>query len=101
MIIPEPLNKNRICLGHRGIWWAEILTKGKIEHGSMPFLGDSAIGMSAVLKEIEERLYPCYWSEDLVCQCTEARKVRRLTFNQFILVRQDVFRKRGMPALCA
>ncbi|MEE2774228.1 MAG: acetylornithine deacetylase/succinyl-diaminopimelate desuccinylase family protein [Pseudomonadota bacterium] len=59
VIIPEPLNKNRICLGHRGVWWAEILTKGKIGHGSMPFLGDSAIRhMSAVLKEIEERLLP-------------------------------------------
>ena len=59
VIIPEPLNKNRICLGHRGVWWAEILTKGKIGHGSMPFLGDSAIKhMAAVLKEIEETLVP-------------------------------------------
>ena len=36
VIIPEPLNKDRICLGHRGVWWAEIETKGKIAHGSMP-----------------------------------------------------------------
>ena len=40
VIIPEPLQKDRICLGHRGGWWAEIETKGKIAHGSMPFLGD-------------------------------------------------------------
>lgn len=26
VIIPEPLNKDRICLGHRGVWWAEIET---------------------------------------------------------------------------
>jgi succinyl-diaminopimelate desuccinylase len=26
VIIPEPLNKDRICLGHRGAWWAEIET---------------------------------------------------------------------------
>ena len=59
VIIPEPLNKDRICLGHRGVWWAEIETKGRIAHGSMPFLGDSAIRhMSAVLTEIETYLYP-------------------------------------------
>lgn len=59
VIIPEPLNKDRICLGHRGVWWAEIETQGRIAHGSMPFLGDSAIRhMGAVLAEIEERLYP-------------------------------------------
>ena len=59
VIIPEPLNKDRICLGHRGVWWAEIETFGRIAHGSMPFLGDSAIRhMGAVLKEFEEKLYP-------------------------------------------
>jgi succinyl-diaminopimelate desuccinylase len=59
VIIPEPLNKDRICLGHRGVWWAEIETKGRIAHGSMPFLGDSAIRhMGAVLAEIETVLYP-------------------------------------------
>jgi len=59
VIIPEPLNKNRICLGHRGVWWAEIETHGRIAHGSMPFLGDSAIRhMAALLGEIETTLYP-------------------------------------------
>ena len=59
VIIPEPLNKDRVCLGHRGVWWGEIETKGHIAHGSMPFLGDSAIRhMGAVLAEIEETLYP-------------------------------------------
>lgn len=59
VIIPEPLHKDRICLGHRGVWWAEIETHGRIAHGSMPFLGDSAIRhMGAVLEEIEHRLYP-------------------------------------------
>ena len=59
VIIPEPLNKDRICLGHRGVWWAEIETKGRIAHGSMPFLGDSAIRhMGAVLEEMETYLYP-------------------------------------------
>ena len=59
VIIPEPLNKDRICLGHRGVWWAEIETRGRIAHGSMPFLGDSAIRhMGAVLEEMERTLYP-------------------------------------------
>ncbi len=59
VIIPEPLNKDRICLGHRGVWWAEIETHGRIAHGSMPFLGDSAIRhMGAVLAEMETHLLP-------------------------------------------
>ena len=63
VIIPEPLNKDRICLGHRGVWWAEIETFGRIAHGSMPFLGDSAIRhMAAVLHEFEEVLYPALGS---------------------------------------
>lgn len=59
VIIPEPLNKDRICLGHRGVWWAEIETKGEIAHGSMPFLGDCAVRhMGAVLHAFEEELLP-------------------------------------------
>ena len=59
VIIPEPLNKDRICLGHRGGWWAEIETKGEIAHGSMPFLGDCAVRhMGAVLAEFEAKLFP-------------------------------------------
>ncbi|MEL6783933.1 MAG: acetylornithine deacetylase/succinyl-diaminopimelate desuccinylase family protein [Pseudomonadota bacterium] len=59
VIIPEPLNKDRICLGHRGVWWAEIETHGTQAHGSMPFLGDSAIRhMGAALNAFEAQLYP-------------------------------------------
>ena len=59
VIIPERLYKDKICLGHRGVWWAEIETKGRIAHGSMPFLGDSAVRhMGAVLQEMEETLFP-------------------------------------------
>ncbi|PZN49378.1 MAG: succinyl-diaminopimelate desuccinylase [Proteobacteria bacterium] len=59
VIIPEPLNKDRICLGHRGVWWAEIETMGEIAHGSMPFLGDNAVRhMGAVLAAFEEELFP-------------------------------------------
>ncbi|GAB1377470.1 acetylornithine deacetylase/succinyl-diaminopimelate desuccinylase family protein [Pararhodobacter aggregans] len=59
VIIPEPLQKDRVCLGHRGGWWAEIETFGEIAHGSMPFLGDCAVRhMGAVLDRFEDRLYP-------------------------------------------
>ncbi|MFN6952527.1 MAG: acetylornithine deacetylase/succinyl-diaminopimelate desuccinylase family protein [Albidovulum sp.] len=59
VIIPEPLHKDRICLGHRGVWWAEIETRGRIAHGSMPFLGDCAVRhMGAVLAEMEATLFP-------------------------------------------
>ena len=59
VIIPEPLNKERICLGHRGVWWAEIETYGHMAHGSMPFLGDCAVRhMGAVMQKIESDLFP-------------------------------------------
>ena len=59
VIIPEPLHKDRICLGHRGVWWGEIETHGEIAHGSMPFLGDCAVRhMGAVVREMEDKLYP-------------------------------------------
>ncbi|MGY6632867.1 MAG: acetylornithine deacetylase/succinyl-diaminopimelate desuccinylase family protein [Alkalilacustris sp.] len=59
VIIPEPLGKDRICLGHRGVWWAEVIAHGRIAHGSMPFLGDSAIAhMGEVLHEIDTVLQP-------------------------------------------
>lgn len=59
VIIPEPLNKDRVCLGHRGVWWAEIETFGHMAHGSMPFLGDCAVRhMGAVMDQFEKVLFP-------------------------------------------
>ena len=59
VIIPEPLDVDRICLGHRGVWWAEIETFGRTAHGSMPFLGDCAVRhMSALIARIERDLMP-------------------------------------------
>jgi succinyl-diaminopimelate desuccinylase len=59
VIIPEPLNVDRVCIGHRGVWWAEIETHGRIAHGSMPFLGDCAIRhMGAFIQALETELYP-------------------------------------------
>ncbi|MEM8986972.1 MAG: acetylornithine deacetylase/succinyl-diaminopimelate desuccinylase family protein [Pseudomonadota bacterium] len=61
VIIPEPLNVDRVCVGHRGVWWAEIETHGRIAHGSMPFLGDCAVRhMGAALAAFEAELYPAF-----------------------------------------
>jgi succinyl-diaminopimelate desuccinylase len=59
VIIPEPLNVDRICIGHRGVYWSELTMRGRVAHGSMPFLGVSAIdGMSNVLAAIRHELQP-------------------------------------------
>jgi len=59
VIIPEPLNVDRVCIGHRGVWWAEIETHGRMAHGSMPFLGDCAVRhMNAFIGRLERDLYP-------------------------------------------
>jgi succinyl-diaminopimelate desuccinylase len=59
VIIPEPLNVDRICIGHRGVYWLELTTQGQIAHGSMPFLGVSAIdAMTEVLAAIRRDLEP-------------------------------------------
>ncbi|MEO7218050.1 MAG: acetylornithine deacetylase/succinyl-diaminopimelate desuccinylase family protein [Gemmatimonadaceae bacterium] len=59
VIITEPTDTDRIYLGHRGVYWFEIMTRGRIAHGSMPFLGVNAISqMGVVLTEIQQRLLP-------------------------------------------
>ncbi|PYQ11099.1 MAG: succinyl-diaminopimelate desuccinylase [Acidobacteria bacterium] len=59
VIIPEPLGADRICIGHRGVWWFEVELKGRIAHGSMPFLGVSAIEhMAALLEAARVELQP-------------------------------------------
>ena len=59
VIIPEPFGASRICVGHRGVWWFEVTTHGRTAHGSMPFLGVSAIDqMAAVLEAVRLELKP-------------------------------------------
>src|SRR5579864_3540699 len=59
VIIPEPHDVDRICIGHRGVYWFEVAARGRIGHGSMPFLGVSAIeGMSRFLQAVREDLTP-------------------------------------------
>ncbi len=59
VIITEPLNVDRVCLGHRGVYWFRVATHGRIAHGSMPFLGVNAIEkMAAFLAAVEGELKP-------------------------------------------
>jgi len=59
VVITEPLNVDRVCLGHRGVYWFEVATLGRIAHGSMPFLGVSAISkMTDFLALVERELKP-------------------------------------------
>jgi succinyl-diaminopimelate desuccinylase len=59
VIIPEPFGVDRVCVGHRGVWWFEVTTHGRTAHGSMPFLGVSAIDqMASVLEAVRLELKP-------------------------------------------
>jgi succinyl-diaminopimelate desuccinylase len=59
VIIPEPLGVDRICVGHRGVYWFEVETRGRVAHGGMPFQGVSAIDrMSAILAHFDAELRP-------------------------------------------
>jgi len=59
VIIPEPLDVDRICVGHRGVYWFAVTARGRIAHGSMPFLGASAIdGMTRLLETMRVELLP-------------------------------------------
>jgi succinyl-diaminopimelate desuccinylase len=59
VIIPEPLNVDRICIGPRGVSWFVITTRGRIGHGSMPFLGVNAIEhMGIILERLRNELGP-------------------------------------------
>ena len=83
VIIPEPLNPDRVCLGHRGVWWAEIEMRGRIGHGSMPFLGVSAIsGMAGFLARVERELAPALARRTTVMPCVpDGARVSTLNIN--------------------
>lgn len=83
VIIPEPLDVDRICLGHRGVWWAEVETRGRIAHGSMPFLGVSAIRVMAdFLTRVERELYPALGQRRTVMPVMpEGARVSTLNYN--------------------
>jgi succinyl-diaminopimelate desuccinylase len=59
VIITEPTDTDRLYVGHRGVYWFEVTTHGRIAHGSMPFLGVNAIEhMGVILDRIRRELVP-------------------------------------------
>jgi succinyl-diaminopimelate desuccinylase len=59
VIIPEPFGVDRVCIGHRGVYWFKVSTRGRTAHGSMPFLGVNAIdGLSSLLEAMRRELIP-------------------------------------------
>lgn len=58
-VITECLDVDKVCLGHRGTLWLELETKGRLSHGSMPFLGINAIEkMLKLIQAIEGEIKP-------------------------------------------
>ena len=59
VIITEPSNVDRICIGHRGVYWFKVIQHGRIGHGSMPHLGlNAADHLGDVIHEITYKLKP-------------------------------------------
>lgn len=61
VIITEPSNVDRVCIGHRGVYWFKVVQHGRIGHGSMPYLGVSAADhlgdvLHAVTHDLKPRL---------------------------------------------
>lgn len=59
VIITEPLDVDRVCIGHRGVYWVEVTARGVAAHGSMPGLGrNAAQAMARLVTRIERELGP-------------------------------------------
>ena len=58
-IIPEPFGPTRVCVGHRGVYWFDVVAHGHVAHGSMSHLGRSAIDdMGTLLETFRTKLAP-------------------------------------------
>jgi succinyl-diaminopimelate desuccinylase len=81
VVITEPLNVDRVCLGHRGVYWFSVATAGRAAHGSMPFLGVSAISkMADFLAVVESELKPAL-SSRVTSMPVEPAEARRASIN--------------------
>jgi len=59
VIIPEPFGADRICIGHRGVYWFSVVAEGRTAHGSMPGQGISAIDqMGTLIEKMRTELTP-------------------------------------------
>jgi succinyl-diaminopimelate desuccinylase len=59
VVITEPLDPDRVCIGHRGVYWFELTTLGRVGHGSMPGLAiNAAEGMARIVDAFDRELKP-------------------------------------------
>lgn len=59
VIITEPHGADRVCSGHRGAYWFDVVMHGHIAHGSMPFNGVNAVDqMTVFLNAVNAKLRP-------------------------------------------
>src|SRR6185437_377352 len=59
VVITEPLDPERVCIGHRGVYWFELTTLGRVGHGSMPGLAvNAAEQMARLVQAFEAELKP-------------------------------------------
>lgn len=59
VVITEPLDPERVCIGHRGVYWFELTTLGRVGHGSMPGLAvNAAEQMTRLVHALETELKP-------------------------------------------
>ncbi len=59
VVITEPLDPDRVCIGHRGVYWFEVTARGRVAHGSMPHLGVNAIEiMTLFIDRLRRELKP-------------------------------------------
>lgn len=59
VVITEPLGVDRVCLGHRGVYWFDVVAHGRTAHGSMPMLGrNAADAMTRFIARVQRELAP-------------------------------------------
>src|SRR5207247_4823639 len=59
VVITEPLDPDHVCIGHRGVYWFELTTIGRVGHGSMPGLAvNAAEQMARLVGMFEDQLKP-------------------------------------------
>ena len=81
VVMTEPLDPERVCIGHRGVYWFELTTIGRVGHGSMPGLAvNAAEQMARLIRSFDARLKPAL-AERTSTAPVEPPQARRPTLN--------------------
>ncbi len=81
VVITEPLDFDRVCLGHRGVLWTEVTARGVAAHGSMPGLGRSAAdAIARLVARVDADLRPRL-AERTTSMPVEPPEARRASIN--------------------